>query len=211
MAVGTPIELSTLQAWQDRLNSIYSTHDLSYTYVVFDANHPLSEDVKELYQKFQAAYSEEHLANAVKWTIDDGELDVGALIKWQTAEDVDTSLTSMEAQTHYSRVVNTAGTTYTQTTNTNAATYSETYYSAYRTNTVGTRYNAYGTTYGQITNSNVSGGYSTGGYGQTAYERGIGDVATVYKQMPGNGQTTHTAGTNYTRTANSVTITYTET
>lgn len=210
MAVGTLIELGTLQTWQERLSDVYATHDLSYTYVVFDTEHPLSEDVKELYQKFQTAYSEEHLANAVKWTIDDGELDVGALIKWQTAEDVDTSLTSMEAQTHYSRTANTAGTTYTQTSHTNAYTDSRTNHKAV-------------SNYIQSTNSSVgqSNGYTAyspqGSYSNVCsvtVHTANSNVTNSETFYSGN-HTTYTitsnrASTTYGQTANTAATTYTE-
>lgn len=209
MAVGTLIELSTLQTWQERLSDVYATHDLSYTYVVFDEEHPLSEDVKELYQKFQSAYAEEHLANAVKWTIDDGELDVGALIKWQTAEDIDTSLTSMEAQTHYSRTANTAGTTYTQTSHTNA-------YTDSRTN------NKAVSNYIQSTNSSVGQTNTYTNYSEGTYS-GVCHVTVntansnvTYSETFYSGNrttytaTSHRAGTTYGRTANTAATTYTE-
>ena len=210
MAVGTLIELSTLQAWQERLSDVYATHDLSYTYIVFDTEHPMSEDIKDLYQKFQSAYTEEHLAQSVKWTIDDGELDVGALIKWQTAEDVDTSLTSMEAQTHYTRTANTAGTTYTQTTHSNASTNGRTSHNAQdnyvqsTNSTVGTSYTrSYYSSHGSYTpacsatthmaNSNV-----------TYTERFHSGNHITYSI------TNYTAGTTYSQASNAAATTYTE-
>ena len=127
----TLIQLSTVQAWNERLNNIYATHDLSYTYVVFDTEHPLSADIKELYNKFQTAYNEEHLSTATKWVISSGELDVGALMKEQTVNNINASLTSMEGKTHYSRTVNTAGTTYSQSTYSgNGTTYGRTTHTA---------------------------------------------------------------------------------
>ena len=92
----TRIQLATFNTWNDRLAHVYSTHGLEYTYVVYDKTHPLSENVKELYDNFQSAYKEEHLANATKWVISYGELDVGYRIRQSTADNINASLSSME-------------------------------------------------------------------------------------------------------------------
>ena len=227
----TQIQLSTVQAWNDRLNSIYSTHGLSYTYVVFDTVHPLSEDIKELYNSFQTAYQETHLANAVKWTIADGGLDVGALMLYETIEDVNTSLTSMEAQTHYNRVANTAGTTYSRTYHggygtTNSNTYnSSNTYDTRTTNRAATTYTQTTTpvtTHSRTSNraeqscsSQTNDGRS--GYSSKFGSRVINTNRTSYTQTSNlNASATHsrtqnTAGTTYTYTDNVIGSTYTRT
>ena len=206
----TQIQLSTLQEWNDRLNSIYSTHDLSYTYVVFDTVHPLSSDIKELYDKFQSAYQEAHLAKATKWTIADGELDVGSLMLYQTITDVNTSLTSMDAQAHYNRTVNTAGTTY-----------SRTYHGGYGTTWVRTTNSSAGTTYTRTThsllttnsitsNSAVASNSRTSNKAAQSCSSQTNDGRSGYSSKFG-GRVINTNRTTYTQTANTIGTSYTRT
>lgn len=214
----TYIELSTFDTWNTRLEQIYSVHDLSYTYVVFDKNFPLSENVKELYDKFQSAYGEEHLANATKWTISSTELDVGSLILNQTYENINASLVSMEAQTHYSRTVNTsAGTTYTRTTYSgNGTTYDRTTNTAGITNgrTSHTAETTYSrtmipvTTYSRSSNRAEQGCSSQSNDGRSGYStkfssRVINTNRTSYNEVICEG-----AGARYTRTSNTAGTSY---
>ena len=175
------IQMSTVQEWNSRLSDIYTTHDLSYTYVVFDSTHPLSENIKELYEKFQSAYSEQHLAQAVKWTIEAGELNVGSLMKEQMVTSVNVSLTSMEAQVHYSKVTNTAVTTYSRSTNKAQTTFNEAYHKI-------------ATTYRRTVNSSAG----------STYTRTVQTNGWTYTH------TNNRAGTNYSITSHRAGVSYTE-
>ena len=225
----TRIQLATFKTWNDRLAHVYSTHGLEYTYVVYDKTHPLSENVKELYDNFQSAYNEEHLANATKWVISYGELDVGYRIKQSTADNINASLSSMEAQTHYTRIVNTsAGTTYTQTVySSNGTTYGRSTYTAGVTNgrtthtatATNSRTSNPVTTYERTSNRAEQGCSSQSNDGRSGYTsnfstRVINTNRTSYDEMICEAasvrytQTTNTAGTSYTNITHTNSVTY---
>lgn len=115
-AENTPILYTDLSSLITRLQNVYTTHGLSWDWNVSGNEvgvYPLSTEITTLYNKFVTAQTEEHLATCVKWTITSGELSSGSPLKDETLNAAAASLLSMEAKTHYSRVVNTAGTLYT--------------------------------------------------------------------------------------------------
>lgn len=95
---------------------------------------------------------EEHLAEAVAWNLGFSSF-LGSPILRATADGLDATLISMEAQTHYTRVLNTAGTTCSQTSNTAGTTYSNVYYSTYTLENAYVYHSAYSTTYSQASNT----------------------------------------------------------
>ena len=194
---GSYIQYADFSDLIDRLEAVYSTHDLSWDWdasVAPSSISPLSQDIKRLYNLFVNAYTEEHLASCIKWTIESGELEVGATMKASTINNAAASLIDMELQTHYSKVVNTAGTTHTQTENTASTTYTRT------TNTASTTYT--NTAYTKSCTQNTMRNSSRSGNGQCTCH-------TVYSSD--NSKTTNTAGTSYSRSSYTAGTTNTQT
>ena len=179
-----------------RLEEVYSTHDLQWAWSSTNPKsgvYPLSSEIKQLYNLFLSAYAEEHLASCVRWAIESNELEVGSLMKASTMNNAIAALTDMEAQTHYSRIVNTAGTTYTQSANTAGTSYSQTSHSDSTTYSRST--DTASTTYSNTSNShsctqNTMRNSSRSGNGQCS-------CYTVYGSD--NSRTSNTAGTSYSR------------
>lgn len=191
---GSYIQYSDFLDLMDRLEAIYTTHDLSWdSSFAPSTTKPLSQDIKQLYNLFVNAYSEEHLASCIRWTIEDGELEPGSIIKASTINNAEASIVDMEHQTHYSRVVNTAGTTYTETSNTATTTYSRTE-------------NIASTTYTQSP-------YNRECAQNSMRNSHSGDVKcdchTVYSSD--NSRTTNTAGASYSRLLYTAETTYNRT
>lgn len=192
---GSYIQYSDFLDLMDRLEAIYTTHDLSWdSSFAPSTTKPLSQDIKQLYNLFVNAYSEEHLASCIRWTIEDGELEPGSIIKASTINNAEASIVDMEFQTHYSKVVNTAGTTYTETSNTATTTYSRT------ENTASTTYTQ--STYKDKCVQNTMRNSSHSGNGQCYCH-------TVYSSD--NSKTTNTAGTSYSRSSYTDGTTYNRT
>ena len=211
-----------------RLESVYLTHDLQWDWDFSDSNagiYPLSSEIKNLHSMFMSAYTEEHLASCVQWTVDIGELEVGSQMRASTMNNAITSLVDMEAQTHYSRIVNTADTTYSQTINTAGTINSRTTHSdgtsySRSTNSAGTTYsnssNGHNCKQNTMRNTSYSGNnqcschvvYSsdnsrTSNSASTTYSRSTYSDKTTYSNVAHtnestNTQTANTAGTTYT-------------
>lgn len=230
MAQGDYIYHTDITDLVTRLRSVYSTHDLTFPTAVDDATnneYPTSGEITAIFNAFTSAYSEEHLASCVKWTIVTGELDVGSPILSSTLVNMTTSLVDMEAQTHYTRTVNTDQTTYTQSTNTAGTDYSRTVYYSYETTYSYSAYYSYTSTYSNssngksctqntMRNASYSGNnqcnchtvYSSDcaqttntagtGYSNTRDTDGTGYVQSSNTAVATYSQTTYTAGTTYT-------------
>lgn len=180
-----------------RLQAVYTTHALTFPSAVANSansTRPTSAEITAIFNAFDSAYSEEHLATATKWTITTGELSQGAKMLGSTLVNMNTSLVSMESKTHYSKVTNTAGTTYSQTTNSATTTYTQTTYSSY------------GTTYSQTTNTATT-TYSQTSNGRSCTQNTMRNASysgnsqctchTVYSSD--NSRTSNTAGSSYSR------------
>lgn len=192
---GSYIQYSDFSNLMDRLEAIYNTHDLSWDSSFSPSTtKPLSQDIKQLYNLFVNAYSEEHLASCIRWTIEDGELERGAIIKASTINNAEASIVDMELQTHYSKVEHKAGTTYTETSHADGTTYSRTENSA-------------STTY-----SNSSHGNNCVQNTMRNGSRSANDQCNchvVYNSD--NSKTTNTAGTSYSRSSYGDKTTYSRT
>lgn len=202
----TLILYTDLSSLITRLQNVYTTHGLSWDWNVSGGEvgvYPLSTEITTLYNKFVAAQTEEHLATCVKWTITNGELSSGSPLKNETLNAAAASLLSMEAKTHYSRVVNTAGTLYTQTSHSNQTTYSES------SNSAGTSYSntSNGRNCTQNTSRNAQSGNSSRCGCHVVYgsdcSQSTNSATTTYSE------TSYKAGTTYSQTTNSNETTYT--
>lgn len=193
---GDLIEYTSLSDLVSRLEAVYTTQDLTRNWESTEplaGEYPLSAEIKQLYNMFVSAYPEEHLASCVKWTIENGELAPDALMKASTINNAAASLLDMESQTHYSRIVNTAGVTYTQTVYTAGSTNSRTTHSD-------------GTTYSRSTDS-ASTTYTNSSNGHNCKQNSMRNSShsgnnqcschTVYSSD--NSRTSNSAGTSYSR------------
>lgn len=174
------IRKSDIESILTSLQSIYSIHDLKYGTFTLNQTMPKHSDLVIIKSLFDTAYAEEHLTNCIRWTSADEDITTPALLKQSMLNEMNASIVSMQAMTHYSRTVNTAGTTYNQTTNTASTSYSQLYNGSYTS--------SYSTTFG----------FGSAGYGQWCPDGA------------GYNQTAYTAGTSYTQTSNTAGTTYTE-
>ena len=231
MAQGDQIKYSDISTLVTRLKVVYTTHALTFPAAVdaaADSIKPKSAEITAIYNAFQSAYSEEHLATVVKWTIGTGELNVGSPMLWSTVANATASLVDMESKTHYSRVVNTNAPTYTQTSNTATSTYTQTTNSVTTTYTQTTHTNGYtysdtthsnGTGYSQTTNGksctqNTMRNSSRSGNSQCSCYTVYGsDCSQTYYSSYGTtySYTTYSNVTTYTRTVNTAGVVHSQT
>lgn len=213
----------------ESLKEIYQKHSMDFPTAVDQAKnqiYPMSSEIMAIYNAFQQAYQNSKLSSATKWTIQNGELSEGSLLKAITLDNALTSLVSLESINPCNRTEHTAASTYTETTHTAAATYSQTSHTAGTTNSYSP--NTATTTYTQTScgrncvqntmrNAGYSGNDQCGCYhvynsdcSQSANTAGTSYSRSSYIDGTTYSRTSNTAGASYTRTTYTAGTTYTE-
>lgn len=216
----------------ESLREVYQKHSMDFPTAVDQAKnqiYPMSSEIMAIYNAFQQAYQNSKLSSATKWTIQNGELSEGALLKAVTLDNALTSLASLESFESCSRVQNTNTQTCTQTAYTNQTTYAQVTYSTAGTTysetfhtaeTTYTQFDCYYTgnpcTVNEMRNSSHGGDFRNDNkiylsdcaetahlYGVTCDEAYYGDGATY-------SYSSNKAGVTYTRTMYTAGVDYTE-
>ena len=215
----------------ESLREVYQKHSMDFPTAVDQAKNQIylmSSEIMAIYNAFQQAYQNSKLSSATKWTIQNGELSEGSLLKAATLDNALTSLVSLESINPCNRTEHTAASTYTETSHTATTTYSQTSHRAGTTDSYS--WNTAKTTYSETTNSyspdcvrntmrntSYSGNDQCGCYrvynsdcSQTANTAGTTYSDTTYTDGTTYSNTPKTAGANYTRTTHTAGTTYTE-
>lgn len=213
----------------ESLREVYQKHSMDFPTAVDQAKnqiYPMSSEIIAIYNAFQQAYQNSKLSSATKWTIQNGELSEGSLLKAISLDNALTSLVSLESINPCNRTEHTAAATYIETSHTATTTYSQTSYRAgttdsYSWNTAKTTYSE--TSCGQncvqntMRNSGYSGNGQCGCYhvynsdcSQSTNTAGTSYSDTTYTDATTYSNTPNTAGASYTRTTHTAGTTYTE-